>query len=311
MFVFVTKNSINNAWVYFESGYAYSKGVEVIPVGIGITVGDLKPPLNLLQGFNVTSNDSLNNFITVINKKFDLNFKEDFSVTDYNQIKAIEVQSEYNITDIFHSATHSCSSQYSGSKENEIIRYDLSKAMEEYQTLLMKRGLNFSSGYSNEFNRQIVVKGVKFQRIGDEKEPSTYNSKVHPNQEHKLLTSISTNNFAPSFELVRELSNEVKIIDISYLHFNFTKNYSCVQTDIELSSILGQYSTDFSPIKDSVNSFTYKDSAIFSIFDKNKHDSRKEKEYCLAISFKNCKNPSVEIIELIAKLVDVEVIFSI
>ena len=66
MFVFVTENSISSGWIYFEAGYAYSKGIQVIPVGIGVDIGSLKAPLNLLQGFNISSEDSLNNFITII-----------------------------------------------------------------------------------------------------------------------------------------------------------------------------------------------------------------------------------------------------
>lgn len=54
MFVFVTPISVNSAWIYFEAGFAYSKNIEVIPVGIGISIGQLKPPLSLLQGFDIT-----------------------------------------------------------------------------------------------------------------------------------------------------------------------------------------------------------------------------------------------------------------
>ena len=66
MFVFVTENSVSSGWIYFEAGYAYSKGIQVIPVGIGVDIGALKAPLNLLQGFNILFEDSLNNFITII-----------------------------------------------------------------------------------------------------------------------------------------------------------------------------------------------------------------------------------------------------
>lgn len=48
MFVFVTENSVSSGWIYFEAGYAYSKGIQVIPVGIGVDIGALKAPLNLL-----------------------------------------------------------------------------------------------------------------------------------------------------------------------------------------------------------------------------------------------------------------------
>lgn len=62
MFVFVTPTSIESGWIYFEAGFAYSKGIDVIPVGVGIDIGSIRPPLSLLQGFNITSSESLNNF---------------------------------------------------------------------------------------------------------------------------------------------------------------------------------------------------------------------------------------------------------
>ena len=89
MFVFVTPNSIESGWIYFEAGFAYSKDIEVIPVGIGIDIGSMKAPLNLLQGFNITSGDSLNNFITILNKKFGVSFDRGFSDEDYSYLISI------------------------------------------------------------------------------------------------------------------------------------------------------------------------------------------------------------------------------
>ena len=89
MFVFVTPTSINSSWIYFEAGFAYSKGIEVIPVGLGVNIGQLKPPLNLLQGFDIISYESLNNFVSVINKKFNFKFEENFIDDDYKKINSI------------------------------------------------------------------------------------------------------------------------------------------------------------------------------------------------------------------------------
>ena len=86
MFVFVTPNSIDSAWIYFETGFAYSKGIKVVPIGIGVKIANLKPPLNLLQGFDIESVDSMNNLIDIINKEFELNFKSDFNEKDYDMI---------------------------------------------------------------------------------------------------------------------------------------------------------------------------------------------------------------------------------
>jgi len=109
MFVFVTTNSINSAWIYFEAGYAYSKGIEVVPIGLGVDVGHLKPPLNLLQGFNATSADSLNNIVSIINKKINTHFTEQFTNADFQSVndsiitmeKGLELLTHWGLDNIY------------------------------------------------------------------------------------------------------------------------------------------------------------------------------------------------------------------
>lgn len=87
MFVFVSPNSLKSNWIYFESGFSYSKGIKVIPVGInGIDIGILAPPINLLQGFNITSFEGLNNILTIINREFSTSFLLNFNDNDYNTL---------------------------------------------------------------------------------------------------------------------------------------------------------------------------------------------------------------------------------
>ncbi len=87
MFVFISPNSIKSNWIYFESGFAYSKGIKVIPIGInGVDIGKLAPPINLLQGFNITSFEGLNNLITIINREFLVSFPENFSNGEYDEL---------------------------------------------------------------------------------------------------------------------------------------------------------------------------------------------------------------------------------
>lgn len=50
MFVFITENSISSGWIYFETGYAYSKGIQVIPVGIGVDIGGFKSAIEFIAG---------------------------------------------------------------------------------------------------------------------------------------------------------------------------------------------------------------------------------------------------------------------
>ncbi|MDT0112492.1 toll/interleukin-1 receptor domain-containing protein [Listeria booriae] len=87
MFLFITPNSINNMWIAFEAGFGYSKGIKVIPICFGVGVSDLKPPLSILQGFDLNSFDSLNNIIVKINDQFHLSCKLDFNQTDFLNLK--------------------------------------------------------------------------------------------------------------------------------------------------------------------------------------------------------------------------------
>ena len=84
MFVFVTPNSLRSNWLHFESGYAYSKGIRVTPVGFGVDLSMVGAPLNLLQGFNITCERGLNNLIAVTNDVFAHSHLETFSAEDLN-----------------------------------------------------------------------------------------------------------------------------------------------------------------------------------------------------------------------------------
>lgn len=91
MFVFVSPKSAASSWIYFESGYAYSKGVKVIPIGIaGVDIGSIRPPLNLLQGFNINNEDGLGNLIAVINREFDTLFNDQFEKADYSVLSLFD-----------------------------------------------------------------------------------------------------------------------------------------------------------------------------------------------------------------------------
>ena len=84
MIVFLSPASITSQWIFFEAGYAHSKGVRVVPVAFaGFDMAHLKPPLSLLQGFNLRGADGMNNIITLINQQFDFAFSEDFDDTSY------------------------------------------------------------------------------------------------------------------------------------------------------------------------------------------------------------------------------------
>jgi len=89
MFVFITPTSIRSSWLYFESGYAYSKGISVVPVSLlGVDLSTISPPLSLLQGFNITSEEGLNNIISLVNLEFSHSHSESFTAEDFRALAA-------------------------------------------------------------------------------------------------------------------------------------------------------------------------------------------------------------------------------
>lgn len=145
MFVFVTENSISSGWIYFEAGFAYSKGIQVIPVGIGIDIGSLKSPLNMLQGFNIVSGDSLNNFTSIINQAFTYNFSESFQEADYiemSQGMRYPSASETDFGEIIGFAEYELASEYS-TTDGETVRYDVGGFFENIKTFLEQHGIQY------------------------------------------------------------------------------------------------------------------------------------------------------------------------
>lgn len=89
MFVFVSPTAVKSPWIYFEAGHAYAKRLDVVPVGLfGIEVGSIPPPLSILQGFNVSGHESLNNIIAKTNEKFSYSHKLGFLPEDYAALQS-------------------------------------------------------------------------------------------------------------------------------------------------------------------------------------------------------------------------------
>jgi hypothetical protein len=87
MFVFITPNSIGSSWMLFESGFAYSKRIRVIPTGfLGMDITVLSPPLSLLQGFNIGSSDGLDNLIAILNEEFSYHHAATFTDLEFEEL---------------------------------------------------------------------------------------------------------------------------------------------------------------------------------------------------------------------------------
>ena len=77
MFVWMTPASLASDWIPFETGFAYSRGIRIVPIGFQeVRLDDLPPPISILQGFDIVNSKSLNNIIAIINEEFSLTFSD-------------------------------------------------------------------------------------------------------------------------------------------------------------------------------------------------------------------------------------------
>lgn len=299
MFVFITENSINTAWIYFEAGYAYSKNVRVIPVGIGVDIGCLKAPLNLLQGFNITVDESLNNFITIINDEFNLKYKGTMSKGLINNILSCGGNTYFQISDLFDYAKFEICSQYYSGKE--IIRYDLDKCFAGVIEYLDENKISYS------INRNtLLVLGIKMKLKGAEQEPKVYQDRVIANQEHCLVINISSYNYADNYDLLVKLLKKTKIISISYLWLYFNSKYAAIKDELKMSSIINDNQNIFVHDKNTVGSFKYKDTIDFRFISESKNN----KDYYPVFSVFENIDPN-NIVDLVNELYKLGIIYEV
>lgn len=168
MFSWVTPNSIKSNWIYFESGYAYSRGIKVVPLGFdGINLEDLAAPLSFLQGFNVKSAAGLNNIIAVINDEFDLTFPDVFDNSFYE--KTIQSQLSENSSELL---------QYIREIECEFYP---SVSTQETKLNLKENWLKIFQNLLNELNQTFTVRdNGEILGIGFKVYPKSNSGKTHP-----------------------------------------------------------------------------------------------------------------------------------
>jgi hypothetical protein len=86
-FLLLTANSIDSTWVAFEAGFMHAKKIRVIPVALpGIELSQVPPPIGLLQGFNMHSHETMNNFFEILNHEFQHQHKPSFTQDDFRKL---------------------------------------------------------------------------------------------------------------------------------------------------------------------------------------------------------------------------------
>jgi hypothetical protein len=288
MFVFISPNSLKSNWLYFEAGYSYSKEVRVIPVGInGIDIGQLPPPLNLLQGFNISCFEGINNLIATLNSEFQTSFNPDFNLFDYNEleIKSNNSFKSYNYFEHIDYIETNLSSEIKNTTLKTTVFVDI-------QGFLKKEGVKFSKNGSN----IIHLNGV---RITARKNPMTNRDDIYFIID-QLKLSYSLNLIKFLMPIVYEDNR-----DAYWIHLKFMDNIELLATDFKLSSRLEIINIEKSDLKE--NLFSYK-SLLFTIDDLSEINSGKKGKR-LRIVFDFSKLEVSEVFELIDLLFEAKVIW--
>ncbi len=315
MFVFVTENSISSGWIYFEAGYAYSKGIQVVPVGIGVDIGSLKAPLNLLQGFNVTSEDSLNNFVAIINRTFDYHFSSGFEHSDYLEIVKNLSLEKFNtaefeeIVDKVEFEIYNEEATMGGEK----VRYDIDKFFDDVVTYLNDNDVPFSRDdkYQATGCSCLVFSGIKM--ICQKEKKALAQNQIEYGNYVKITVFVAPYNFIRSFTLLKSLLNLLEGKDRGYVRVHLKEKYSYIGSAEDGSSILSDY-TEFKVDESHIGGYVCDELGLrFRIFDfnnyKRKYGRNIAPDYVASVIFKYGNICAQHIVELINRLYSVGFIF--
>ncbi len=250
MFVFVTPNSLKSDWIYFESGYAYCKGIDVIPVGIGVDVGLLNPPLNLLQGFNLRGVDSLNNIISIINKKFNFTFSTVFTDENYSEICNTITNSGNLWPDTIKSITTKIGGAPLG--KGDVKKFEIVGGLKPITKYLDQCRIPFSLSVDK---KELLVLGICV----------TYSEYEESQLDNSLRFIISPYNLQESFHLLIELltvisaSSNLRLLDRWHIDLVLNSQFYPITESEKIASIILNSPDLFSLMPTSTKFFTYKD----------------------------------------------------
>lgn len=310
MFVFVTENSISSGWIYFEAGFAYAKGIRVIPVGIGVDISALKAPLNLLQGFNITSAGSLNNFISIINKEFDYSLSECFEENDYAEIIRLSASNAFTTVfdELISSISYKLFAEYSDGKTGK-REHDIDKFFNKIKAHLDQNTIpySFQDPYRSSGTKCIAVKGIK---IVSQASYETIGLSGETRNTGYIQINISPYSFMESFELYRNLNMLLDEDEAFYLHIRLNASYSYVTSEVDCAALVATVPAWFSFSKDHVGLYECDRLNLkFCIFDNNRYESRKKPDYVLSVPYDPQKTYASDIMELVSQLYELKLIY--
>lgn len=243
MFVFISPNSIKSNWIYFESGFSYSKGIKVIPIGInGIDIGQLAPPINLLQGFNITSENGLNNIVAIINKEFSISFPESFEIKDFQDVS-------------IHSNNILIANNYT--KFIDYIEINFSNNFKD---------LNLKANAFENIENYLNKKKIKYSKNGNNEiyMPGIFIYRSNNLNLNDISFKLDYMNFSSNIELALKLLNEIYLENVPQYYFRiiFTENIDFITTNFKISSRLDNCGIEISELNGRLYNFK---SILFAI----------------------------------------------
>lgn len=311
MFVFITNNSISSGWIYFEAGFAYSKGIHVIPIGIDVDVGSLKAPLNLLQGFNISSEDSLNNIIAIINKEFDYHLQYPFFRDDYLNILKYFPSNAANST-LFEEIVESVECVFYGEEttsDGTKGKKDIEKLYESILGFFKGNGIKYSKSENYKYNGDICVAAHGVRIVYRPLKIKDSNS-VYYNDCAKLFINVSPNNFIVSFNLFKRILQHIDPSESHYVRLHLKEKYHFTFNVENASSIIFNH-PGFEIDEKDVNGYVCNELGLkFYVFENSAWGNGREKaEIIASVVFNNDEVQSENIIELTNRLFEIGFVF--
>lgn len=306
MFVFITENSVKSGWIYFEAGFAYSKGMMVIPIGIGVEVESLKAPLNLLQGFNISSSDSLNNLISIINSHLDYSFPEAFDDQDYSEImKYLPLPLDNNIAleDILAYEEYELKDT-----DGTIETNDIEGFFKSIICYLEENDIRYSIEEKDMGLKttQVVTQGLQIVYYhGREKRPD---SQVDQGEKAKIRFRISPYNFQNCFSVFTKLMKLCNGDPHGFVDMHLMRNVGCLTVDEDISSIISAYPEEYIPNKTHIGWYDCISQGLsFRLLEKYR-SRENEPAYTVTIQYDFEKNDTLNVIRLLNRLYEIKLI---
>lgn len=288
MFVFVTPNSLKSNWIYFEAGFSYSKGVKVIPLGIaGVDIAFLPPPINLLQGFNITSSEGMNNIVDILNREFHCSFLKDFSDIQFQQMIG-KATGGFNLTQ---------SMKYIDHIEADIISNLKDNPLNENSFIILENLLK-ESGYkfSKSGNHELLAYGIRFSHVQRKKSENT-----------EIEVDFDALKMKDAMELICELLKVVYKNEVEkfWLHIVFDSNVKLLSTIYKLSARLSSVGVEV--FEKNGRMFVFR-GLLFGIDELGGRENRLMDQKRLRVVFNTGNYDSNDISDLIETLFSIDVI---